>query len=88
MPHSLKAHSHSLHGLTFSGSSCAQVAMLSDLHWDNPRCNRKILARHLDYCLEQDMPIMLNGGTFCMMQGKSDRRGSMRTGVGPMCARP
>jgi UDP-2,3-diacylglucosamine pyrophosphatase LpxH len=48
--------------------------MLSDLHWDNPHCDRDMLKRHLDYCLEEDIPVMVNGDLFCCMQGRMDRR--------------
>lgn len=53
-----------------------KIAILSDLHWDNPKCDRELLKRHLDYCLENNIPIMLNGDTFCIMQGRGDRRSS------------
>lgn len=51
-----------------------QIAMLSDLHWDNPHCDRELLKKHLDYCLEKNIPVVLNGDTFCLMQGRGDRR--------------
>lgn len=53
-----------------------EVAFLSDLHWDNPKCNRKQLKKDLDYCLKNDIPVFLNGDTLDLMQGKTDRRGS------------
>lgn len=53
-----------------------KVAILSDLHWDNPHCNRELLKLHLDYCLEHDIPVFINGDLFCLMQGKGDRRGN------------
>ena len=49
---------------------------LSDLHWDNPKCRRDLLARHLDEAVEHDAPIFLIGDTFCAMQGKYDKRSS------------
>lgn len=55
-----------------------QIALLSDLHWDNPKCDRELLKKHLDYCLEHDIKIMLNGDTFCLMQGKFDPRRSKK----------
>ena len=54
----------------------SKVAILSDLHWDNPHCNRELLKAHLDYCLEHDIPVFINGDMFCLMQGKGDRRGN------------
>ena len=55
-----------------------QVALLSDLHWDNPKCDRELLKKHLDYCLENQILVMLNGDTFCLMQGKFDPRRSKK----------
>lgn len=55
-----------------------QIALLSDLHWDNPKCDRNLLKKHLDYCLEHDIKVMLNGDTFCLMQGKFDPRRSKK----------
>jgi Icc-related predicted phosphoesterase len=51
-----------------------RVALLSDIHWDNPKCDREMLKRHLDYCLEKNIPIFINGDFFCCMQGRMDRR--------------
>lgn len=53
-----------------------QLALLSDLHWDNPKCDRDLLKKHLDYCLENNIKVMLNGDTFCCMQSRNDRRGN------------
>jgi predicted phosphodiesterase len=53
-----------------------RIALLSDLHWDNPDCDRELLKKHLDYCLENDIKVLLNGDTFCLMQGKYDPRSS------------
>lgn len=50
--------------------------LLSDIHWDNPKCRRDILKRHLDQALAEDAIILLNGDTFCLMQGKADPRKS------------
>ena len=51
-----------------------EIAMLSDIHWDNPKCDRKMLKSHLDYCKENQIPIFVNGDFFCLMQGKYDPR--------------
>jgi Icc-related predicted phosphoesterase len=53
-----------------------RLAILSDLHWDNPKCDRDMLKRHLDYCLKESIPVMIVGDLFCLMQGKGDRRGN------------
>ena len=53
-----------------------KVLLLSDLHWDNPKCDRELLKKHLDQAKEQGCPILLNGDTFCLMQGSYDPRKS------------
>ena len=53
-----------------------KIAMLSDIHWDNPKCDWDLLKRDLDYCKTNDIPVMVNGDFFCLMQGKGDRRGN------------
>lgn len=50
--------------------------LMSDLHWDNPHCDRALLKAHLDRALDLDIPVFLNGDTFCLMQGKYDPRRS------------
>lgn len=57
-------------------SSKIEVLMLSDLHWDNPDCDRKLLKKHLDLALENKWRIVINGDLFCLMQGKYDPRSS------------
>jgi hypothetical protein len=52
----------------------AKIAMLSDIHWDNPKCDRELLKKHLDYCKENSIPVMINGDMFCLMQGRGDNR--------------
>lgn len=49
-------------------------AMLSDIHWDNPKCDRATLKKHLDYCLKHKIPVLINGDFFCLMQGRYDPR--------------
>ena len=51
-----------------------KLALLSDVHWDNPKCDRKMLKAHLEYCKENQIPIFINGDFFCLMQGKYDPR--------------
>ena len=52
------------------------VMLLSDIHWDNPKCDRVLLKNHLDMALDKGMRILINGDTICGMTGKNDRRGS------------
>ena len=48
--------------------------MLSDIHWDNPKCDWDYLKKHLDYCKENNILIHINGDMFCLMQGRGDTR--------------
>jgi len=50
--------------------------LISDLHWDNPKCDRKLLKSHLDEAIKKDAYIIVNGDFFCLMQGKYDPRRS------------
>jgi len=47
---------------------------MSDLHWDNPHCDRGLLKNHLDEAVKRNAAIILNGDTYCCMGGKYDRR--------------
>lgn len=53
-----------------------KVLLISDVHWDNPKCDRGLLKRHLDQAKEIGADILLNGDTFCLMQGAYDPRKS------------
>ena len=46
----------------------------SDVHWDNPNCDRTMLKRHLDLALKRNAPVIDIGDFFCAMQGKYDKR--------------
>ena len=67
--------SRNLHTLVLDKEE-TRLAVLSDLHWDNPKCDQDMLKRHLDYCLKEKIPVMIVGDLFCLMQGKGDRRGN------------
>lgn len=54
----------------------AKVLLISDLHWDNPYCDRVLLKKHLDEALEGNNNIIINGDLFCLMQGSYDPRKS------------
>jgi Icc-related predicted phosphoesterase len=66
-------HGSNVHELQIQGKE-TKIAMLSDLHWDNPKCDRDLLKKHLDYCKEHNIPVMVNGDFFCLMQGRGDNR--------------
>lgn len=50
--------------------------LLGDQHWDNPKCDRVLLKKHLDEALEYDAGILDCGDLFCAMQGAWDPRKS------------
>lgn len=71
----VKKHAKNIHEIVLSGKE-VKIAMLSDLHWDNPKSDWTLLKRDLDYCLENNIPVMINGDFFCLMQGRGDKRGN------------
>lgn len=53
----------------------------SDVHLDNPHCDRGLLRAHLDEAVQRDGGILLLGDTLDLMQGRDDPRrdgGSMK----------
>jgi predicted phosphodiesterase len=46
----------------------------SDWHFDNPKCNRTLLVKHLDDALKRDAKIIITGDLLCLMQGAYDPR--------------
>jgi hypothetical protein len=48
----------------------------SDWHWDNVKCNRELLKKHLDKAIEIGAFIIVTGDMLCLMQGKYDKRSS------------
>jgi len=54
----------------------ATFLLLSDIHLDNPKCNRKLLLQHLEECKAIGGHVLMFGDVLCLMQGKKDRRGS------------
>ena len=66
-------HAKNVHEIQLQGNN-AEIAMLSDLHWDNPKCDQELLKKHLDYCKEENIPVIINGDMLCLMQGRGDNR--------------
>ena len=66
-------HEKNIHELRVDGSSF-RMGMFSYIHWDNPKCDWNLLKHDLDFCLKNEIPIMFNGDTFCLMQGAYDPR--------------
>lgn len=48
--------------------------LVSDVHWDNPHCERPFLEKHLRQATERNAPVFSFGDLFCAMQGKYDPR--------------
>jgi predicted phosphodiesterase len=69
----LKKVSRNVHVIDLEKSE-TKIALLSDIHWDNPKCDRDKLKDHLEYCKKNNIPILINGDFFCLMQGKYDPR--------------
>lgn len=53
-----------------------KILLISDLHWDNPHCDRELLKTHLEQAKNGGHDILINGDLFCAMQGKYDGRRS------------
>ena len=74
----LICHQHNIHQRNFrfkaGEEKVVKIAMLSDIHWDNPKCDWELLKKHLNYCKENDIRIHINGDFFCLMQGRYDGR--------------
>lgn len=66
-------HSKNLHELIFKEDD-VKIAMLSDIHWDNPKCDWDLLKAHMDYFKKNNIKVMINGDFFCLMQGRGDNR--------------
>jgi UDP-2,3-diacylglucosamine pyrophosphatase LpxH len=69
----VKEISDNVHNIYIEGNQ-VEIAVLSDLHWDNPKCDRVLLKKHLDHCKENNIPIVIVGDLFCLMQGRGDNR--------------
>lgn len=51
-----------------------KLFVCSDLHFDNPKCNRELLFKHWDEAVKLDAKIVITGDLFCLMQGMYDPR--------------
>lgn len=64
--------------LTTSDSSF-KILALTDLHWDSAHCKLDILKNHLDYALEKNIPVIIIGDLYDVMQGRYDPRADQNT---------
>jgi hypothetical protein len=65
-------HTRNIHEVTCQSGQ--EFLLISDLHWDNPHCDRGLLKNHLDEAVKRNAAIILNGDTYCCMGGRYDRR--------------
>lgn len=49
--------------------------LISDVHWDNPHCDRDLFYKLLKQAKDRDAKVSCFGDFFCAMQGKMDKRG-------------
>ena len=52
--------------------------LASDVHFDNPDCDRKLFKKHLDEAVARKAGIIINGDFFCLMEGRSDPRSAKK----------
>ena len=69
----LITHGKNVHELIYE-DKVVHIAMLSDIHWDNPKCDLGLLKHHLEYCKTHNIKVVINGDFFCLMQGRGDNR--------------
>jgi predicted phosphodiesterase len=50
--------------------------LATDVHWDNPRCERALFQKHLKEAKDRKACVIIAGDFFCAMQGKWDKRAS------------
>jgi len=50
------------------------ILLASDVHWDNPKCDRELFTEHLELAKKRNAAVLFGGDLFCAMQGKFDPR--------------
>ncbi len=53
-----------------------EFLLCSDIHLDNPKCDRELLRKHLKQAQGRGGHALFFGDVLCLMQGKKDRRAS------------
>lgn len=74
----LTRYEKNVHQLDIGGTEM-KLAVMGDLHWDSPHCDREKLKKDLDYCLDNSIPILGIGDWFDIMASKKDFRGTKNT---------
>ena len=62
----------------YEKSEPIEILLASDIHFDNPKCNRKLFFSHLEKIKKKNGKAFIIGDLFCMMQGKYDPRRSKK----------
>ena len=56
------------------------ILLCSDIHFDNPKCDRRLFFSHMDEAKERNALVFVDGDFFCLMNGRYDPRRS-KTGI-------
>jgi UDP-2,3-diacylglucosamine pyrophosphatase LpxH len=62
----------------FGKSEPISFFLCSDVHIDNPKCDRELFFAHLKKARDKGAKVLVNGDLFCLMQGKYDPRRSKK----------
>lgn len=64
--------------LSFKDADKINLFLCSDIHIDNPKCDRELFFSHLKRARKEGAKVLINGDLFCLMQGKYDPRRSKK----------
>lgn len=64
--------------MKYNGKKKQSFLLISDVHFDNPKCKRDLFYRHLDQAKADGAGVLCFGDFFCLMQGKYDPRRSKK----------
>lgn len=56
-----------------------RILALTDLHWDSAHCKLDLLKSHLDEALKYNVPVIIIGDLYDVMQGRYDPRADQNT---------
>lgn len=65
--------------LTFTGGARKSIYLLSDIHFDSTKCDRKLLFKHLDEAKAEGGHVFILGDLYDLMQMKFDPRGNYKS---------
>ena len=67
---------HQMKFIKFTSGKHQDFLLISDVHFDSKKCDRKLLKKHLDKAIEKDAAIIIVGDWFDIMATNDDRRGT------------